>query len=90
MWANPATKIHCRLEASFDGGETWVPAGAFSAHGGVHMQRDGTELPVTGVSVPLPPGKNRRVRYTLTVENGPFRSKGSLEERDNVRPVRGG
>lgn len=89
VWANPATKIHCRLEVSFDAGQTWVFAGAFSAQGGVHLQRDGSELPVTSVSVPIPHGKNRRLRYSLAVENGPFRSKGSLEQRDGVRGARG-
>jgi hypothetical protein len=82
IWPNPATTISYRQEVSFDGGTTWIVAGGFSAFGGIHVRRDGTEAPLSSFEIQLPPGLSRLWRATGTIANGPCRTSGAVELRD--------
>lgn len=78
IWPNVATTIAVRSEISYDNGQTWQGAGAFTAQGGIHVRGDGSELQSTYFMVRIQPGHNRRFRGTITIDNGPLRTLGSL------------
>jgi hypothetical protein len=81
IWPNESTKLNFDMEGSFDG-VTWTPAGGFGASGGIHVSRDGSEAPITTVTVPLPAGTNRQLRATAVITAGPLRTSGTIELRD--------
>lgn len=82
IWPNESTKLRLAFEGRVVGQPDWTPAGAFEAQGGIHVRRDGVELTLTTFRVSLPPLANRELRATITVEDGPLRTEGSIELRD--------
>lgn len=67
VFDDPTCWIDVECEASFDGGQTWVPAGGFGCWGGVHIRADGTEASFSGITVDyLGTAKNRMMRSTIT------------------------
>ncbi len=84
IWVNPSIIITVELEASFDGGATWVGAGGFSAHGGIGLDERVTparEVPFSGIRVPYP-GRNAELRAFLTVSGGSPRTSVTIRSRD--------
>jgi hypothetical protein len=82
LWSDPESMLEVEFEGSLDGGQTWIPAGAFRAFGGITRTRFGQSIPVTSITVPLPPGASRRIRGTARVTKGPIRTAGAIEFRD--------
>lgn len=78
IWPNEATTIFVELEGSLDNGATWAEWGSWGAKGGIHVRKDGTELPESWMMGPLIAGNNRRLRIRVTITNGPLRSSGSM------------
>ena len=67
IFSDPLCVMTVRVEASFDNELTWVPAGGFTAFGGVHRTMNGLESATSGMSIPYPDQKNRRLRLTVSV-----------------------
>ncbi len=70
VWASISTTLALALEASYDGGVTFLPGGGMTAEGGVALRR-GAESPSTvGIfSYGAPP---THIQGTVTVANGPL------------------
>lgn len=69
-WADASTAVVVDLEVS-DDGETYREGGSFSAAGGVHVDKQGAEVPNTVVKFSYPFALVR-VRGKVTVINGPL------------------
>lgn len=65
IWADPESKIAVEVEASFDGGNTWVAGGGFEAFGGVHVRRDKTQGAASALRQMLPPAAGRLLRVSI-------------------------
>lgn len=81
IWPNASTEVEMGMEASFDDGGTWSPAGGFTAVGGIHILRSGAELATTSIDVGVLPGIGRQLRATFTITGGPCRTSGTIETR---------
>jgi len=85
IWPNENSEISYRQELSFDNGQTWVAGGGFGAFGGIYIRKDNTEAQISSFVVGIPPeqdGRNRRLRGTIEIINGPIRTEGFYELRD--------
>ena len=83
IWPNATTRISMGVEMSFDNGQTYQYVGGFEAIGGVWVLRDSTESLATRMNLRLPPGTNRRLRLAVAITDGPLRTYGTLELRDD-------
>lgn len=79
IFSDPASKISIEIEASFDGGATWVSGGEFEALGGVHMRHDGSEGAASSATWTWPPGSGRRLRGSVTVSGSTIRTALTVE-----------
>lgn len=79
-WTNPASKVNFKFERSQDNGVTWLPAGSFTAEGGVLIGRDGQVATASSATFdfPEPANQTRKVRGTLTVSGVAFKTDGTL------------
>ena len=74
---NPARGWSVAMEASFDGGLTWIPwGGAARSQGGVALNKLGNPVTECGVKVDLldPNNPLRRLRGAVTITGGTLRT----------------
>ena len=66
LWDDPGIFIELAMEASFDAGLTWFPAGGFGAFGGVFVRRTGEEAATSYMEIVYPKNqKGMMFRYSL-------------------------
>ena len=65
IFDNAACVMTVTAEASFDGEQSWVPAGAFTCFGGIHTTIAGGEAATSSMSVVYPDLPNRRMLVTI-------------------------
>jgi hypothetical protein len=78
FWPNETTKLDVNLFLSTGGGPFVFLAG-FSGAGGILVFGTGPEAPASTITVPLPPGSQRRARVEITVAGGPLVTQLTLE-----------
>jgi len=90
VFDDPTCWIDVAVEASFDGGQTWVPAGGFGCWGGVHVRADGNEATFSGITT-LYEGhaKDRLLRYTVTPSK-PTQADVEVATRMKTKRIDGG
>lgn len=71
FWPDVNTQLQCFVEVSLDNGQHWQPNNGFSAIGGILLARDGSEIPESTMTCPIPAGTDR-MRFNVTVTNGPL------------------
>lgn len=67
VWPDASSTLSIELEASFDGGQTWVSGGAFSAMGGIHVRHDGTQAAESSATWEYPQASGRMLRGQVVV-----------------------
>ncbi len=79
VWPDPDSMLSIELEASFDGGKTWVPGGAFSALGGIHVRYDGTQAAESSATWEYPQVPGRMLRGQVVVTGASARTTVTVE-----------
>lgn len=81
IWPDPASRIRVKVECSYDGGATFPPDGGsieVDTPGGIALDRDGNEIPFTGIACRFKPVEPSAVRVTVEINGGPIRTSASI------------
>ena len=85
IWPNQSTRLKVSCEISLDGGTEWKFLASFMAEGGIFLDAQGAEGPVSAMNIPLPFGVLRRVRFSVDVTGNVgsvLRTTGFIELRN--------
>ena len=67
IWPDTDANISIDLQASIDGGVTWVAGGGASWNGGVHVSREGQEMPISWFRCAAPKSTGVKLRGKINV-----------------------
>lgn len=75
IWPDSNSSIELTAEISMDNGDTWTNLFQGKGWGGIQVHnKTGLEIPSMNFDTPIPPGNNRRIRGSMTIENGPIKT----------------
>jgi hypothetical protein len=75
IWPDPESSIRLVAEISMDNGATWANLFDGTSSGGIQVHnKTGLEIPSMKFDTPIPSGNNRRIRGSMTIENGPIKT----------------
>jgi hypothetical protein len=81
LWCDAATTVSVQIGVSYDGGSSWADSCGFTAVGGIHIKRDGSEATESAVQCRFAAAAGRQIRGEITVASGPLVTRLTLEAR---------